>query len=82
MTGEYQRLVLDLSGLTFCDSTGIKVFLALRTLIDERSGAIALTDLHPRLDKVFQMTGLGQLFAVYPARADALNLMRAQPSAP
>ncbi|WP_371786079.1 STAS domain-containing protein [Streptosporangium subroseum] len=78
---DYRCLVLDLTKLTFCDSTGIRIFLALRELIDDRGGIIALTDLHPRLVRIFQMTGLVRFFAVHPSRADALAILRDQPSA-
>jgi anti-sigma B factor antagonist len=81
LTDEYRCLVLDLSELTFCDSTGIRIFLALRALIEGRGGVMALTDLHPRLARTFQLTGLIQFFAVHPTRADALAMLREQPSA-
>jgi anti-sigma B factor antagonist len=82
LTSEYDCLVLDLAELTFCDSTGIRVFLTLRALVDDRGGTIALTDLRPRLSKVFQITGLVQLFAVRPTLVDVLALLRTQPPAP
>jgi anti-sigma B factor antagonist len=72
LTPEHRSLILDLSDLTFCDSTGIRAFLALRALINERGGVISLTDLHPRLSRVFQTTGLARFFSVRPTRADAL----------
>jgi anti-anti-sigma factor len=81
LTDEYRCLVLDLAELTFCDSTGIRIFLALRALIEDRSGMMSLTNLHPRLIRVFQLTGLVQFFAVHPTRADALAVLRDQPSA-
>ncbi|MFC4592060.1 STAS domain-containing protein [Sphaerisporangium corydalis] len=80
LTPDHRNMVLDLAGLTFCDSTGIRIFLALRTLITDRGGVISLTDLHPRLSRVFQTTGLVKFFAVQPTRADALAELRAQPS--
>ncbi|MCW2881088.1 MAG: anti-sigma-factor antagonist [Sphaerisporangium sp.] len=79
LTAEQSCLVLDLADLTFCDSTGIRIFLALRTVIIDRGGVVSLTDLHPRLDRVFQMTGLVHFFAVQPTRADALAVLRAHP---
>ncbi|MEV7970794.1 STAS domain-containing protein [Sphaerisporangium sp. NPDC088356] len=79
LTADHQCLLLDLADLTFCDSTGIRIFLALRTLIGERGGVISLTDLHPRLARVFQTTGLVQFFTVRPTRADALAVLRARP---
>ncbi|MER5425993.1 STAS domain-containing protein [Streptosporangium roseum] len=76
LTDDHRCLILDLAGLTFCDSTGIRVFLAMRALIIDRGGVISLTDLQPRLARVFQMTGLVQFFAVQPTRADASRTLR------
>ncbi|MEU8271699.1 STAS domain-containing protein [Sphaerisporangium sp. NPDC049002] len=78
LTDEHRSLVLDLGELSFCDSTGIRIFLALRTLVGERGGVISLTDLHPRLVRIFQTTGLARFFAVQPTRADALAALRAR----
>lgn len=76
----HRHLVLDVGGLTFCDSTGIRVFLALRTLITDRGGIIALSDLTPQLSRVFEMTGLAQHFTLRPTRADALALLHTSSS--
>lgn len=72
LTPGHRALILDLADLTFCDSTGIRIFLALRTLMNDRDGEISLTDLHPRLSRVFQTTGLVRFFSVRPTRADAV----------
>ncbi|GII03328.1 STAS domain-containing protein [Planobispora takensis] len=71
-------LIVDLAHLTFCDSTGIRVFLALRKLADERGGVVALTDLQPRLTRIFRTTGLSHFFAVVPSVADATDLLRSR----
>ncbi|MBG0832023.1 STAS domain-containing protein [Planomonospora sp. ID67723] len=71
-------LVVDLARLTFCDSTGIRVFLALRKLADEQGGVVALTDLQPRLNRIFHTTGLARFFTVLPTVTDALDLLRSR----
>ncbi|GIN03016.1 STAS domain-containing protein [Planomonospora venezuelensis] len=71
-------LIMDLTGLTFCDSTGIRVFLALRSLLDERGGTVALTGLQPRLRRIFHTTGLVRFFTVLPTVADAVDLLRSR----
>ncbi|GAA1281751.1 hypothetical protein Psi02_37840 [Planotetraspora silvatica] len=81
LADDHRSLILDLSELTFCDSTGIRILLALRTLITARGGSISVAGLGPRLLKIFQVTGLVQFFAVQPTRADAVALLRAAPSA-
>ncbi|GGO61411.1 STAS domain-containing protein [Nonomuraea cavernae] len=68
---EHRNLVLDLSGLEFCDSTGIRVFLIFRKLMLERGGSIALAGLTSRLERIFRMTGLSQAFPLYPSADQA-----------
>ncbi|MER5646636.1 STAS domain-containing protein [Streptosporangium sp. NPDC002524] len=80
LEGGHRHLVLDVGGLTFCDSTGIKIFLALRTLIADRGGLIVLSDLSPHLERIFEMTGLTRFFTLRPTRAEALELVRAHAS--
>ncbi|MFF3437558.1 STAS domain-containing protein [Streptosporangium sp. NPDC002721] len=76
LEGGYRHLLLDVGGLTFCDSTGIGIFLTLRTLITDRGGLIVLSDLPPHLRRIFETTGLVQHFTLQPTRADALALLR------
>ncbi|MFF5205300.1 STAS domain-containing protein [Streptosporangium sp. NPDC000396] len=73
-------LIVDLTELSFCDSTGIRVFVAVRKLVNDRGGNIVLTNPHPRLERIFHLTGLAQAFAVQPTIADAVEILRARQS--
>ncbi|GAA3001159.1 STAS domain-containing protein [Streptosporangium longisporum] len=74
-------LVIDLTELTFCDSTGIQTFLNARKAVQDRGGSIVLVNLHPRLERLFHLTGLLQAFGVQPTVADAVSSLRpSQPS--
>ncbi len=74
-------LVIDLTDLTFCDSTGIQSFLNTRQTVQDRGGSIVLVNLHPRLERLFHLTGLAQAFGIQPTVADALKVLRpSQPS--
>ncbi|MEV4184725.1 STAS domain-containing protein [Streptosporangium canum] len=79
LTPDHRDLVLDLTGLDFCDSTGIRIFLAIRKLLQERGGAVALAGLNPRLTRIFRLTGLVHAFTVQPTAADAVTLLRSRP---
>ncbi|GAA3000506.1 STAS domain-containing protein [Streptosporangium longisporum] len=81
LEGGHRHLVLDVGSLTFCDSTGIRIFLMLRTLITDRGGIIVLSDLPPAIERIFVMTGLNSYFTFQPTRADALALLRTSPHA-
>lgn len=62
-----QCLDLDLSGLEFCDSTGITVLLAARQYAGAADAGIVLTAVPPHLLRVLTMVGLDQVFTLRPA---------------
>jgi anti-sigma B factor antagonist len=53
-----QRVVVDLSGLEFMDSTGLRVFLRARAAADEGRWEIYLRDVPPTIRRLFDMTGV------------------------
>ena len=75
---ERGELVLDLSLLSFCDSTGIRVLLSMRKLLAERDGAVTLAGMNPRLTRIFRTTGLINAFAVAPGLPEALEMVGAR----
>jgi anti-anti-sigma factor len=74
---QQRHMVLDLTDLTFCDSTGIRIFLTTRLLAQQRGGVITLASLNARLVKVFQITGLSRAFAVQATLAEAVKFVQA-----
>ncbi|MFC4590170.1 STAS domain-containing protein [Sphaerisporangium corydalis] len=66
-----RHLVIDVSDLTFCDSTGISVFLGARRALAARDGGVALAGLNPRIERIFRLTGLARAFDTYPTAAEA-----------
>ncbi|MEU6412984.1 STAS domain-containing protein [Microbispora sp. NPDC046933] len=75
---EHRELVLDLSGLNFCDSTGIRILLSVRKLMQERHGAVTLAGLNARLARIFRVTGLISAFTVAPGLAEAVEAVGAR----
>ena len=57
-------LVLDLSAVTFLDSTGLSVLVAGRNRCRANAGDLKLRDPSPAAWKVLTITGLDQVFAV------------------
>ncbi|MER7577157.1 STAS domain-containing protein [Streptomyces sp. NPDC126514] len=62
-----QQLVLDLAGLTCCDSSGISVLIAARNHAMAADAAIALAAVPERVCRIFRLVGLEQLFPVHPS---------------
>jgi anti-sigma B factor antagonist len=65
------RLIVDMSGVDFCDSTGINVLLAAHRTARERGGELQLAGPGSATRKVLQVTGLEAVFTVLdePVRA-------------
>ncbi len=58
------RLIVDMSGVDFCDSTGINILLAAHRHARERGGELQLARLGSATRKVLQVTGLESVFTV------------------
>ncbi|WP_395106647.1 STAS domain-containing protein [Actinomadura sp. SCN-SB] len=58
------RIVVDMSGIEFCDSTGVNVLLAALKRIKERNGTLELAAPRPAVRRVLQVTGLDTVFTV------------------
>lgn len=63
------RIVVDMSGVEFCDSTGMNVLLSCLRQARERGGELELAAPRPAVRKILQVTGLD---AVFPISADPL----------
>ncbi|MFI5867390.1 STAS domain-containing protein [Streptomyces sp. NPDC051546] len=61
-----QQLVLDLGGLTFCDSSGITVIIAARNHALAAHAGIALAAVPERVSRIFRIVGLEQVFPAHP----------------
>ncbi|MEU2424975.1 STAS domain-containing protein [Streptomyces sp. NPDC007851] len=61
-----QRLVLDLAGMEFCDSSGITALIAARNHAQAARADIALAAVPARTLRVLRMVGLDQIFAILP----------------
>lgn len=67
------HLVVDLSGVTFMDSTGLGVLVGRLKQIRLNDGSMRLVCAHDRVLKVFVITGLDKVFEIYPTVAEALS---------
>ena len=58
------NLVLDLSGVTFMDSTGLKVLLAVHKRAELSGGRLVLAGATRSVDRIVKITGFDQTFVV------------------
>jgi anti-anti-sigma factor len=68
----YSRLVVDCSGLEFCDSTGLNVLLGARLQAEAAGGGVHLAGMTPVVARVFEITGAEAVFTVHADLDSAL----------
>lgn len=56
-----KKLVFDLKGLDFMDSSGIGLIIGRYKLMTQRGGSVAVREPDAHIDKIFKMAGLYQL---------------------
>ena len=59
------QLVVDMSGVEFCDSTGMNVLLAAHRQAGEQGGDLALAAPRAPVRKILEVTGLASVFTVH-----------------
>jgi anti-sigma B factor antagonist len=62
-----ERVVLDLRGLAFIDSTGLRALVSVHDLCRERGYEVALIPGGRAVQRVFDLTGLGEVLPFGPA---------------
>jgi anti-sigma B factor antagonist len=58
-------VVVDMSGVEFCDSTGMNVLLAAHRQASERGGDLSLAAPRAPVRKILEVTGLATVFTIH-----------------
>lgn len=64
-------LVVDLTGISFCDSAGVNIAAAATKHAACHGVVLAVVGLRPRVDKIFRMTGMDRLIPTYATLPEA-----------
>ena len=70
------RLVVDLSGVDYISSAGLRVMLALAKRAKDQKGRVALFAMSDSVRQVFELAGFLPLFTVTSTRDDAVQRVR------
>lgn len=70
--GGQHRVVIDLSGVSYISSAGLRVMLSLAKRTKEAQGKLALAGLGDSVRQVFELAGFLPLFAVEATAAAAV----------
>jgi len=67
------KLVVDLTGVEYLDSTGLGVLIGGLKRAREREGDLKLICDNVRILRIFEITGLTKIFDIHRSEADALE---------
>ena len=67
------KLIIDLTGVEYLDSTGLGVLIGGLKRARERDGDLKLICDNVRILRIFEITGLTKIFDIYRSESDALE---------
>ena len=70
MDGQPTRLLLDMTNVSFVDSTGLGVLVSLLKMMGQQ-GRVAVAGAQPAVQRLFEMTQLNRLFQLHLTVAQA-----------
>ncbi|MGV9289113.1 STAS domain-containing protein [Streptomyces sp. NPDC003719] len=69
-------VIIDLSGLSYCDSTGITVLIGAYQRSQATGSPLSLAGVNPDQMRVFSVVGLDQVFTFHPSTEAAVAALR------
>ncbi|NLO89601.1 MAG: STAS domain-containing protein [Clostridia bacterium] len=69
-------LEIDLSGVSFVDSTGLKSLLDISNQWEQRGGRVSVLNPQPEVAEVMQLVGLDRLLSMNNGMSNELDLRR------
>jgi anti-sigma B factor antagonist len=66
-------LIADLSGVSFCDATGLGVLVGVRREANSLDVTLGLAAPHPHMTNLLRVTGLGHTFPMYGTTSNRAN---------
>jgi anti-sigma B factor antagonist len=76
-----EHMVLDLSGLEYVSSAGLRCFMLAAKQARSKGGRIVLAALRPVVAEIFQISRFDMVFEVFPSVREALGALSASAAA-
>ena len=76
LNGPTRQVVVDLAGLDYISSVGLRVLLLLAKRLKPLGGQAVVCAMQPAIHQVFDIAGFANIFEVYPTRAEAVSRLR------
>ncbi len=67
------RLVLDLGGISFIDSSGFGAFLSIMKTANNNNGSFKICNISEEVMELFKLLQLHNVFEIYNTRDDAIK---------
>jgi len=68
-----QKLIVDLTKVEFCDSSGLSALLIADRTMRQHGGSVHLVHVHKHVQDLMKITQLDRMFSIHKTIADALN---------
>ncbi|CQR60314.1 STAS domain-containing protein [Streptomyces leeuwenhoekii] len=69
----HPHLILDLTGITFCDSSGFNALIGIMRCAIAANGSMTLAAVPDRLSRMLDLTGLSTIMPSYPSIEAAID---------
>lgn len=66
------KLILDLAGVSFMDSSGLSVLISAYKAVQAKGGDLVLLNLTPTVQSLIELTRLQQVFEIFTDKAAAI----------
>ena len=73
LAGKPAKLLLDLSGLEYISSAGLRILLVAAKKSRQQSCAIALCSLNSKVREVFDLSGFSSIFTIFDTEQIAIE---------
>jgi anti-anti-sigma factor len=70
-----RAILLDLSDVTYADSTALTELLRFSTQADRLRVPVAIVATSPQLDRIIRYAGLNEVFRIFADRGEALSFL-------
>lgn len=70
-----ERLLIDLAGATYLNSTSLGVLIAAHTTFSKREGKVGLCNVSKNIENIFVITKLSLVFRIYGTREEGIREM-------
>jgi len=73
IAGGSNKLILNMEGVDYISSSGLRVILASGKKISASGGGLAFCNLNPSVGEVFRISGFNSIFRVFGSEQEALD---------